>query len=96
MKSLKPAHREKKRYIGYEIKGELFDIEKELKRVLGIYGMAEGGILFIKKGRKGIIRVNTSYVDRVRSAFIILSNKERNIRSITTSGVLRKVKMEVN
>ena len=88
MKSLKPSHREKKRYLlvhGDDAKKE--EIEKAILDYVGVLGFAKAGPQVIKKIPEGIIlAVNREEIDRVRAS-ILLSGKKIEIKKV--SGTLR-------
>ena len=104
IKPLKPTLREKKRYIVYEIDTDdslnMFEIQKDLlnqiSKLLGVFHLAEAGILPIKvddKTKRGIIKVNHKFVDRIKACFVMikeLNNKEIIIKSLGVSGILKK------
>jgi RNase P/RNase MRP subunit POP5 len=94
---IKPSKRPKKRYIVFEvISNELNDsaiynaIRKSALNVLGVkYGQA--GIRFLKNKYKpsihrGVFRVNNRYAKIVISAI----NKNKNIKTLGMSGILKK------
>ena len=94
---IKPSKRPKKRYIVFEvISNELNDsvicnaIKKSALNVLGVkYGQA--GIRFLKNKYKpsihrGVFRVNNRYAKIVISAI----NKNKNIKTLGMSGILKK------
>ena len=107
IKPLRPAHREKKRYIVYEAEFEegtfnIYSFQEHLvakiKELLGVFESAQAGILPVKVDKeqhKGILRVNNKMVDKVRSCFVLINELERKpVRVSTTrvSGVLKKAK----
>jgi ribonuclease P/MRP protein subunit POP5 len=104
LKGLKPSLREKKRYIVYQVISEE-DIKmhpfqdaliKEINLMLGIF--IQGGLLPIKydnKSKKGIIRVNHTIVDKVRTCFVLIKSIDNisvSINTIGVSGILKKAK----
>jgi len=88
MKTLKPSHREKKRYI--LIKGGSLD-QKEIDKIIldyiGILGYAKACPLIVKREKENIVlAVNRKEIDKVRASFLI-SGKKIEIRKV--SGTLR-------
>ena len=105
LRPLIPSLREKKRYIAFEVqtdgKIELDhakkSIELSMKGFLGDLGMARAGILFLKdwKHNRGIIKVNTKFVDEIKASFALVQDIGHNkaiIRSIAVSGALEKIR----
>ena len=106
MKPLKPSLKEKKRYVVFEIISKdnhsVNDvsqaIKNKIKEFLGIKESGKAGIMFINnlwqdKTQKGVIRVNSKYVDDIRACFATL--KEINcsgvlVRSLGVSGTIKK------
>lgn len=86
MKSLKPSHREKKRYL--LIKGKdanKKNVEKIILEFIGILGYAESGVTFVKINKASlIVAVNREAVDKVRSSFLI-SGKDVGIVKVSGS-----------
>ena len=91
MKSLKPSHREKKRYLSVEGKdANKKEIEKVILDYIGILGFAKASPQIVKKTTKGLIlAVNRGEIDKIRAAFLS-SGREIQIKRI--SGALKKVK----
>lgn len=100
-----PSLREKKRYIAFEVQAEKVfgfehvkkSIEQSMKGFLGDLGMARAGILFLHdwKENKGIIKVNTKYVDEVKGSFALvqeIAQEKAIVRSIGVSGALEKIR----
>jgi len=80
-KGLKPAHREKKRYVVVEaIGGEfsLVDIKKAVEEALfeylGVKGMSKVGLLWLKdyKENKALFRISAKTLDDVRSGLLFV------------------------
>ncbi len=94
---IKPSKRPKKRYIVFEvISNELNDsainnaIKKSALNVLGVK-YQQAGIRFLKNKYKpgihrGVFRVNNRYAKMVISAI----NKNKNIKTLGMSGILKK------
>ncbi len=91
MKSLKPCHRERKRYL--LIKGKDVDwkiIEKVILEFIGVLGFAEVSPNVIKKSNSSLIlAINREGLDKIRAAFLI-SGKDLQI--VKVSGSVGKVK----
>lgn len=100
---LLPSLKQKKRYIVFEIIGEKFNVEEVKTAVeealllfLGQLGMAKTAPMFLKekfKENKFIVKINHKFVDECKSALILIKkikNKEVMVRSIITSGILKK------
>lgn len=91
MKSLKPSHREKKRYMlieGRDASKEI--IEKTILDYIGILGFAKACPQIVKRSKnKLILAVNRSEISKVRASFL-LSGKRLQIKKI--SGSLKKLK----
>lgn len=106
IKPLRPSMRERKRYIRYEITGEKkLDMKRvqkglltKLNSLLGVFQSAKAGLIpisFETKTQEGILRVNHTAVDLIRSCFVLIKEIEGQQVMITTkniSGILRKVK----
>ena len=101
---LKPSLRQKKRYIVFEIVSPTKfsvnyvkdEVEKALLLFFGQLGMSKASPLFLKekyKNNKFIVKINNKYVDECISAVILIKkvkNKEVIVKSIITSGTLKK------
>ena len=102
LKGLKPSLREKKRYIVYKVdsseKVNMFSFQesliKKLAEMLGIFTPA--GLIPVKfnnKTKQGIIRVNHTAVDLVRSCFVLINRINQTQVSIHTSRVTGVLKI---
>ena len=91
MKSIKPSHRERKRYL--LVKGKDVSknaIEKTILEFIGVLGYAESGVTFVKVLKNSVIvAVNREAVEKIRSSFL-LSKKDLNI--VKVSGSVRNLK----
>jgi RNase P/RNase MRP subunit POP5 len=91
MKTLKPSHREKKRYL--LIKGKDADkknIEETILEFVGILGLAEASLQVVKTTNSGIIvAVNRGSLDKIRSSFLL---SEKDLQIIKVSGTVKKLK----
>lgn len=108
IKPLKPALREKKRYIVYEIhttKNTSMHVLQEqlmnkVQELLGVFLASKAGILPIKynqKTKRGILRVNHTTVDYIRSCFVLITTLGTTPVQIQTkgvSGILKKAKQQ--
>ena len=90
MKSLKPSHREKKRYL--LIKGKDADKEKidnVILEFIGVLGYAEASPVIINQEKNQVVlAVNTKSLNKIRASFM-MSNKELNI--VRVSGTLKSL-----
>lgn len=106
---LLPSLRQKKRYIVFEAQssGKLscselqHEVETALLAFLGEWGVAQAAPQFlpetwIAEKQRFVIRVNHTQVDLVKAALILIKSIKKEpviLRSITTSGTLKKVKV---
>ena len=87
MKALKPSMREKKRYLLVRGKNLKNSVEKAILEFIGVLGMSQAGLNYIKTGKDSmIISVNREAVDKVRASFAIYGEK---IRVEKVSGTLK-------
>ena len=91
MKSLKPSHREKKRYL--LIKGKDADkknIEEAILEFVSVLGYAEASPQVIKSNKNSIIlAINRESLNKIRASFMV---SEKDLKVVKVSGVLKKVK----
>ena len=105
LRQLLPSLREKKRYIAFEVQtNERIGleqakkaIEQTMKGFLGDLGIARAGILFLNdwKENRGIIKVNTKYVDEIKASFALIQDIAHHkaiVKSIGVSGALEKIR----
>jgi ribonuclease P/MRP protein subunit POP5 len=106
IKPLRPTLREKKRYIVYQVdsdsKIKMYNIQKDLitqlHKLLGVFHSSKSGIMplkFDEKSKQGIIRVNHTAVDLIKSCFVMIKTIENNpvcIQTIGVSGIMKKAK----
>lgn len=104
MKPILPSLREKKRYILYEVIAEKLlkaeairaAINQGLLRFLGELGCAKAGIMFIEtKENKGILRVDNTMVDHVKTSLSLIKEINESkviIRTTRVSGTLAGVR----
>ncbi len=98
MKPMLPTLKEKKRYIVFEVISEKkqdikITVEKIIQDFLGKLLINKSGARVIKtENNKGIIRVNHNFVNEVKASFVVSDIPETIIRSIKTSGTLKKAK----
>ncbi len=100
-----PTLREKKRYVLFEVEGagilNQADVEdltsKALLSFLGELGVMRAAPLLVKekiKSNRFVLKVNHRFVDELKSAMILIKsikNKPVLVRSINTSGTLKKI-----
>lgn len=108
-KPLLPVLRTKKRYVVYETiskeKIKHLDVIKSItnsfKECFGTFGLGNAGIMDTKifSDNKGILKVNNKYLDKLRTAILMIRNingKEVIIHVISVSGILNKAKLKLN
>jgi len=87
MKALKPSARESKRYLLIKGKNLKVNIENSILDFIGVLGMSEVGLSYIKSGKDFmIICVNRKAVDKVQASLCIYSN-EMSVEKV--SGTLK-------
>ncbi|MEN9625830.1 MAG: hypothetical protein RL557_158 [archaeon] len=87
MKSLKPSHRENKRYL--LIKGNVTrdDIDKSIFDFIGVLGYAEASPQFITSNKDGIIlAINRESLEKIRASFLM---SEKLIEIVKVSGSVK-------
>ena len=91
MKSLKPSHKENKRYLLIEGKNASKEkIEKSILEYTGILGFAKTSPQVIKKTARGLIlAINRKELDKIRASFL-MSGKKLEIKKV--SGSLKGLK----
>jgi len=91
MKSLKPSHKESKRYLLIKGKDANWkDIEKVILEFIGVLGFAEASPKAVKSLKGSVILViNRKSLEKIRASFII-SEKDLNI--VKVSGTIKNVK----
>jgi len=105
LKALLPSLREKKRYVAFEVESKddisfkdvKETIEVSVNKLIGDLGSASAGIQFLKdwKNNKGILRVNTKYVDHVKASLTLVedvNNQKIKIKSLEVSGIIDKLR----
>jgi RNase P/RNase MRP subunit POP5 len=76
MKSLKPSARENRRYLIVKGKNLKKNIEKAILEYVGVKGLAESGLNFIKSGQESaIISVNRKAIHDTRASLCVFSEK---------------------
>lgn len=101
--SLRPCMREKKRYLAFEVitdkpfQGEADRILiKKINEILGVFNSAKAGLMRVnydQKSQRGLIRVDRSFVDHIRTCFVMikhLNNQPVLLRTLKVSGMLNK------
>jgi len=87
MKALKPSMKEKRRYLVVKGKNLKKNIEKAILDFIGILGMSEAGLKFIKINKDStIISVNRKSVDKIRAS---LATYPKKITVAKVSGTLK-------
>jgi len=104
MANLMPTLKEKKRYVVYEISSDKpmgVDSKKVVEKVqsiMGVFDSAKAGLMnahYNQKTQRGVIRVTTKYVDKLRTSLMLIEdidNEDVSIRTIGVSGILQKAK----
>lgn len=87
MKPLKPSLREKKRYLHVSGKDLKKNIPKAILEFIGVLGMSEVGLNFIKSDKDfSVISINREMLDKVRASLCVFREK---IEVIRVSGTLK-------
>ncbi len=90
MKPLKPAMREKKRYLLVEGRDLKKNVEKAILDFIGVLGMSKTGLGWIKENKdSAIISVNRDMADSVRASLVVWP-KKMEVKRI--SGTLKGLK----
>ena len=92
MKSLKPSHRENKRYL--LIRGTVTqdNIDKAIFDYIGVLGYAEAAVHFISFNKVEIIlAVNRKSLEKIRASFLMY---EKEIKIVKVSGSLKGLKSQ--
>ena len=92
MKPLKPSLREKKRYLYVKGKSLKKNIPLAILEFIGVSGMSEVGLNFIKGGKDySIVSINRESLDKVRASFCVFGGKdgEDKIEVVKVSGTLK-------
>jgi len=103
LKPILPTLREKKRYVAFEVQGEVTratikqEIISTMKEFIGTLGMANAGLDFLPdwKDNRGIYRVNTKYTDHSKASLALIktiNNKKITVKSLGTSGIINKIR----
>ena len=101
---LLPSLKEKKRYMAFELisKEKLSfnqvkaSIEEALFKYIGLLGTSKAGMQILSEkynNNKGLIKINNKFTNHIKAAFTMIdkiNNKKVTIRSIGTSGILKK------
>ena len=87
MKPLRPSLREKKRYLHVKGKNLRKDIPESILEFIGVLGMSEVGLNFIKVEKDFcVISINREALDKVRASLCIYSEK---MEVVKVSGTLK-------
>jgi RNase P/RNase MRP subunit POP5 len=86
MKSIKPSHREKKRYLLIEGKDtNKKEIDEAILKYVGILGYSKASPQIIKeKSNKAVLAINRTELDKIRASFLI-SGKDIKIKKVSGS-----------
>ena len=91
MKSLKPSHREKKRYL--LIKGKdatKKNIDETILEFIGVLGFAEASPHIIKSEKgKIILAINRKSLDKIRASFVM---SKKDLQIVKVSGAIGNLK----
>lgn len=99
---LLPSLKEKKRYLVYEASGPVDHkiIVDQCNEFLGIFEAAKAGLQPIThEGNRGIIRVTTKYVDKLKTCLMLIKEQQKKpvrLHTMYVSGLLRKAKQKLN
>lgn len=105
-KPLRPAHREKKRYVVYEVSADqplnMYSVQKDIidqiHSLLGVFLSSTAGVMPLKfdtDSMRGILRVNHTAVDYIKSCFVLIKSIQDHpvsIKSLGVSGIMKKAK----
>ena len=73
-------------------------LQEEFLTFLGSLELAKSSFKLVSFNKnKGIVKVNSKYLDKLRAMLPLinkLNNEKVNIKSLKTSGLINKVKME--
>lgn len=95
-KHVRSSLREKKRYLVYEWLTEkplnATAVKEELKQkmltFLGEYGYGAAGIMFLdQKNNRGMLRVNTKYLDHAKAALMLVQQVNATLVTVKSVGV---------
>ena len=101
-KALMPTLRERKRYLAFEVLAEKEVEWNQIKKAItlsmkdfvGVDGLAQAGILFIKNNKnKGVLRIAHTSLNKIKAAIIFITqidNQRVIVKSIAASGMLNK------
>ena len=109
---LKPSLRQKKRYVVFEIVADKKfsplevqeEVERAMKEFFGQLGLSKASPLFLKERfdqekQRFVVKINHKHVDELKAA-LTLSKSIKNtpviIKSIITSGTLKKASLQLN
>ncbi len=106
MKLLKPASREKKRYVLFKLDGCSWekcgdDILNQIRSFMGnfVYGISMLSVVEnLSKSNHFVLMVNRKYVDFLKASIIFINevnNQKIRVRSLLVSGTLFKIKRKI-
>ncbi len=101
---LLPSLKEKKRYVAFEVVSKerlSFNqvkklIEEALFKYIGLLGTSKAGMQILKEkynNNKGLIRINHKFTNYLKACFTLI-NKKTIVRSLGTSGILKKAEIK--
>tara|TARA_Y100000034_G_scaffold135867_1_gene209505 strand:+ start:2484 stop:2819 length:336 start_codon:yes stop_codon:yes gene_type:complete len=105
MKPILPSLKEKKRYVVFEVKSKnkiKFDsVKSEIfsvtNKMLGEFETSKAGLMFLDdwSGQRGILRVNHTYMDKLKASLLFVKDINKYdviIQSRGVSGILKKAR----
>ncbi len=111
MAVIKPTLKENKRYLLYEVESEdinninhkkIYNLIKEtFQHYFGFIELEKAGLMpvaNISQGKYGVLRIERSYADKLRTCFVFIKktgDKKISIKSLLLSGVLNKIKEKI-
>jgi len=99
MKALRPASKEKKRYLLLEGNDLRKNVEKSILEFIGILGYSRIGLEWIKqKGNNGILCINREMLDNVKACFCVWPEKvivKRVSGTLRGLNIIQKLKEKI-
>jgi RNase P/RNase MRP subunit POP5 len=86
MKPLIPSHRERKRYLLLKGKDLKKEVPKAVKDFIGVLGLSEASLNFVKEN---VLCINRKALDKVKASFAVWPKK---IEVLKVSGTLKGLK----
>ena len=105
LRRLPPTLKESKRYIVYKMIGQdsvsfnelRSSVDAQCFKFLGELNYSRAGILHLNENRYGIIRVNSKYINDVKTAISLTDNvsgKKVIVNCVGVSGTLKKARLK--